>query len=680
GQPLAVALLLSCLVVTAVDFLTRPLATATELAVATLGCAFLLAAIEEGFRRGTVPESSSHAILGITGACVASLLLFRALWIPGPVQVTGLTVLMVAAGFFLLDWRWLVAFLVYSGAGWMTVAHLSDYHRLEAATALLIVLAAATSIGAYAGRVLALRREDTLRLAAARSRLESERAAHAQRLSETRMRRLVDAALDAIVEMDGAGRVSEWNTQAAEIFGWSRDEVLGGAVEELFVPLRHRAGFRSGLPRFLGEGEGSMLDRRVELEALHRDGHEFPIELTVTAIHTDREVRYSAFVRDISDRRRIEAALREELRISQATARVSYELSVTTGAERLLDRLCKLTCEVLDCEFSYSMLLDDGQWKTVRAHDEPPQEWETVQLLRFPAEPLRSTMKEHTVLVLSDEMLNLPLGWLLGRYNVSTVLIIGLVRGDEVIGVQTAGYREPGRSFSPLQLRAARELAKVASIALENARLVEELRRANELKSEFVATMSHELRTPLNVILGYHELLLDGAVDPLTDDQREIVDRIGRSARELHELITATLDLSRLEAGRFELNLEDVDLANLGKEIERETRPLQIEKPEVRIRWRIPRDLVEPLTDRAKLKVVIKNLVNNGLKFTDRGEVIVAARELPTGVEIAVADTGIGIPADALESVFEPFLQIDASPTRRHGGVGLGLHIAQRLL
>ncbi len=680
GAALSNALVGACAIVALVDVIGRP-GSAPALGAATAACGAVLLFIRRLFRGGRIAHRSSHALIAAMAISIIGLVLFRASYEPGPIQIAGIGVVMIATGFFLFSTRWLVGVLAISAIGWLLVIRTSDYHAADVGAVLMLLAGAVTGLAAHVGRLRTVTREESLRLEAESGRATIEHHAAALSESEARMRMILDTALDGVLMMDAAGRVSDWNPQAEVVFGWSKDEAIGRRVVDFLVPSSERSRFELGVQRFLDDGGDLDFDRRMEFEALHRDGHVFPVELTVSALRLEHAVHFSAFVRDISLRRSMEEALREELRISQAMAKVSYELSVATGAENLLDKLCNLITDVLDCEFSYSMLLsDDGEWVTVHGADNRPGEWESVSLLRFPGEPLSTSMKDRTVLTLSPSACDIPLGWLMDRYDISAVLLIGLRRGDDVIGIQTAGYRSAGAEFSSLQVRAAKELAKIASIALENARLVEELRRANQLKSEFVATMSHELRTPLNVILGYEELLLDGAFEPLKPDQGEIVERIGRSARELHDLITATLDLSRLEAGRAELNLEDVDLLDLTKEIEGEMRSLQIDKPQVRLRWRLPTEAPEVLTDRAKLKVVIKNLVNNGLKFTDQGEVVIEVKEEADGVSVAVSDTGIGIPKEALASIFEPFLQIDATSTRRHGGVGLGLHIVQRLI
>jgi signal transduction histidine kinase len=139
------------------------------------------------------------------------------------------------------------------------------------------------------------------------------------------------------------------------------------------------------------------------------------------------------------------------------------------------------------------------------------------------------------------------------------------------------------------------------------------------------------------------------------------------------------LDLSRLEAGRLPLELADCDLPHLIGELAAETRHLQ-EKPGVSLIWNVAPQLPLLHTDAIKLKVVVKNLVSNAVKFTESGSVVVDVRARDAGVDISVTDTGIGIAADALPIIFEPFRQADSSPTRHYGGVGLGLYIARRLL
>jgi signal transduction histidine kinase len=191
--------------------------------------------------------------------------------------------------------------------------------------------------------------------------------------------------------------------------------------------------------------------------------------------------------------------------------------------------------------------------------------------------------------------------------------------------------------------------------------------------------MSHELRTPLNIIIGYTGLLREGAFGPLTPDQAETQERVDTKARELLDLIAATLDLSRLDTGRVKVDRGDIDLVALFREIDAETCEAR-HKPGVAYVCRLAPGLPALISDAQKLKIVVKNLVLNAAKFTDQGEIAVVVQPRNGGVEISVADTGIGIAPQILPHIFEPFRQADSSPTRRHDGVGLGLYIVRRFL
>ena len=219
---------------------------------------------------------------------------------------------------------------------------------------------------------------------------------------------------------------------------------------------------------------------------------------------------------------------------------------------------------------------------------------------------------------------------------------------------------------------------KVAERTQELHRLYDDAQVASRLKSEFIATMSHELRTPLNVMMGYTDLLLTGEFGSLTADQTDTLRAVTKHQRQLMELINATLDLNRLEAGKLELELSHCDLPDLLRLLDDETRGWA--KPGIRFIWNVSPDLPRLYTDPTKLKTVLKNLIGNAVKFTERGSVTIDARPNDGGVEISVADTGIGIPKDQQALIFEPFRQVDSSMTRCYGGVGLGLYIVRRLV
>ncbi|MEZ4319976.1 MAG: HAMP domain-containing sensor histidine kinase [Myxococcota bacterium] len=202
-------------------------------------------------------------------------------------------------------------------------------------------------------------------------------------------------------------------------------------------------------------------------------------------------------------------------------------------------------------------------------------------------------------------------------------------------------------------------------------------RLANQAKSGFLASMSHEIRTPLNAILGYTELVLEDAEERGETGMVEDLGRVGRSGRHLLELVNDILDLSKIEAGRMEVAVEPVALEPLLRAVAEEVQPL-VDARENRMEL----DLV-PVTvtaDPARLRQCVLNLLSNAAKFTEGGDILVRLSRDGSHARLEVRDTGIGMDADELRHVFEPFAQGTADTARKYGGTGLGMSIAQKLV
>jgi len=501
--------------------------------------------------------------------------------------------------------------------------------------------------------------------------------------SEARHRTLVEE-LDAIVwEADAATLEFSFVSQRAEaLVGYPVSQWL--AEPEFWVHRIHPDD-RERVQAFWQQAAPVGGEHVCEYRALAANGGVVWLRDVVSVTQNGGARRLRGVMVDITERKLAEQTRDEGAAVSAALAQVGREMIALLDAPQLLQRLCQLTTTLLQCDYSHTWLWDpkDQAYVAAAGYGDPPELWESlrvVKLSRPVIDPLLAQL-EHEGIVHLDLSAFQPT-WpsiFAPPEGVTAGLMLALRRGDEVFGIHTAGYRGRQRPFTQQQQRIGAGIAQLASMALDNVRLLEKLARADRLKSEFVATMSHELRTPLNIIMGYNHLLLEGTYGPLTPEQVDGLKRVAKSSSDLLDLINETLDLSRLEAGRLQVERMDTDVAELLRDIDVETVTLR-DKPAVVFSWNLEPGLPHIHTDALKLKVVLKNLIQNALKFTARGSVTVDAHRCDGGVEFCVADTGIGIAPEAVPIIFEPFRQVDGSNTRRYGGVGLGLYIVRRLL
>jgi PAS domain S-box-containing protein len=524
------------------------------------------------------------------------------------------------------------------------------------------------------------------------------RLATAARQAEARLRdnqRLTQALMehssDLISILNADGTIRYASPSHARVLGYDPAELLGGDAFALVHPddqSRLRDAFAQGFG-------GSATAVSHEFRYRHKDGSWRVVEAVAKSALDDPAIAGTVvYSRDVTARRHAEderaalavdlyTAQSEEAAVASALARIGRALISELERPVLLDRLCRLTVHELGCDMSHTYLRDgdSGDYIPVAGCGNSEEEWEAIRVVRVPREQVErhgGALREADVVQLDERRPGAGIDPVTGQPDAPRVLAMAVRRGGALVGVHAARYRNRSEPCTRAQERIAAGIAQLASMALENARLVEELDRANRVKGDFVASMSHELRTPLNVIIGYSELLVDQMFGELEPEQRDTVRRIGEQGRELLELVNTTLDMSRLESGSVVLTLQEVDLINLLAEIELESQLVR-RNPALAIAWQVAPDVPHLWSDPMKLKIVVKNLLLNALKFTDEGGVVVQASVRDGGVEITVSDSGIGIAADMIPRIFEAFRQGDHGEVRR-GGVGLGLHIVRRLL
>ena len=272
-------------------------------------------------------------------------------------------------------------------------------------------------------------------------------------------------------------------------------------------------------------------------------------------------------------------------------------------------------------------------------------------------------------------------------FKTRSIACVPLRVRDELKGVIEVVSKRVG-SFGDKDLDMLTAIAGPVAIMINHARLIDDLKslhekleKAGRVKAEFLATMTHELRTPINVVIGNLDILLGGFLGELNDRQKESLKTALRNSGEALNLVTSLLDLSRIEAGQVVVRVEEFSLEDVWKELEILFRT-GLSGKEVELRWQAKTPLPRLKTDKIKIKEILGNIVLNAVKFTDRGAIEVSVSSVEGGeqIEIEVRDTGVGIPEDFLPLIFEPFRQAEGSFSRSHGGVGLGLSIARRLL
>jgi signal transduction histidine kinase/CHASE3 domain sensor protein len=277
----------------------------------------------------------------------------------------------------------------------------------------------------------------------------------------------------------------------------------------------------------------------------------------------------------------------------------------------------------------------------------------------------------------------------IGSAPLRWVLAYPIAIGNEAAGAMVlAGMHESTEVGGDFFVDAARQLA----VALHNAWTHDRMRQkslalaeqgarlahANKVKTEFLASMSHELRTPLSAILGFADLLMTSPKEQLSIRARESLERIKRNGEHLLGLINDVLDLAKAEAGLAEVRLAPVNVTQLARACVAEVDSLRSGK-ELRLIADVGEAPIETVTDPQRVRQILLNLLSNAIKFTDEGEVVLSARATASEIHLAVRDTGIGIPADALKELFQDFHQLEAGDGRRYDGTGIGLALSRRL-
>jgi signal transduction histidine kinase/HAMP domain-containing protein len=390
---------------------------------------------------------------------------------------------------------------------------------------------------------------------------------------------------------------------------------------------------------------------------------------------TELEARVAAATQEIRQRADELAALYE----------IGKEITATLDLDRMLRTIADEAVRLVGADKSLILLVDAGEERLTRAvgHGYTQAQLDKHTFEEF-LDGISGWVLREKVPTLSENIQTdeRNRGKALASARQSSdrsAAVAPLLIEDEVIGTLTVINTGPAKSFRLDDLKLVSMLAGQAAIAIQNAQLYEAAQEADHVKSAFLASMSHELRTPLNSIIGFTGIILQGLAGPLNPEQGKQLNMVRDSSRHLLDLINDVLDISKIEAGQLETVRESFDMREAIDKVARTMTPMA-EENGLRLTTDVSPLVGQVTSDRRRVEQILINLVNNGIKFTDQGEVRVECEISGDWMVTRVVDTGIGIKPEDMGKLFEPFRQIDTGLARQHEGTGLGLSICKRLV
>jgi len=503
----------------------------------------------------------------------------------------------------------------------------------------------------------------------------------------------VETATDGVAVTDLDGGIIFVNRALAKMHGAGSYEMIGKFFKNNF-PESYWPALDQAMQQILVDGSWTG-----ELMLHRKDRSTFPAQISASLIKDQggRPMGILGICQDISEKKKLEQEILRSNRELSGLNTIASTVSQTLNWQEILDRSLKTIMELTRSGAGWVYLLD-GELKTrmklVARRGLPAESAEREPEWAEKDCPCWEAVKSKQPRVLEIESCSNSGHCRIPGEKLRCHLAVPLKSKDQVLGVMNLAW-ESERDFSEKELKFFSSVGNEIGIAVDNALLFEDVERAKEklqklnrkleeasqIKSDFLANTSHELRTPLNSIIGFLGLILDGyCVDK--QEEREFLRNAQQSAKQLLSIINDVLDLAKIEAGRMELDLQEVELRGLFDEVGALTQ-VQAQQKKLKLSYTCenhpsPKVYADP----GKLRQILINLVGNAIKFTDKGSITVRSlvQEERGNVLIEVVDTGVGVPADAQKKLFEKFRQADGSSTRRHGGTGLGLTITKNLV
>jgi signal transduction histidine kinase len=450
------------------------------------------------------------------------------------------------------------------------------------------------------------------------------------------------------------------------------------------VPLRSRDGVVMGLVSVQSEYTNAFSERDVQL-------------LTTIGTQISLAMENASLFTRLTD---AALQLKERAKRTETLYQIATLLSATLDQDHILSLAAEQINKLLEADHCGIVLIDQDK-NVARLVAEYPETMLSRQDFTISDLSTFNELWDKDILAYVDPRNDPRLDFQrdsIVEMGIRSILIARLFAKGRLIGSIGIDMVNREHVFTPEQIEVVRTLANQLALAVDNAELYKQALAANEMKSQFLATMSHELRTPLNAIMGYTEMILAGVYGPVSDKQRDRLDRVYINAQHLLLLINDVLDLAKIESGRLALHLETINILPLVQTVITNIAP-QAEAKKLTLTSRLPENPPPVQADTVRLRQILINLMSNAVKFTREGSVTlnvdlwdVAMHKrpptLPEDIDLhmgqwlvfSVSDTGIGIAPENFKLIFDAFRQVDGSAVREFQGTGLGLAITRELV
>lgn len=467
--------------------------------------------------------------------------------------------------------------------------------------------------------------------------------------SEQRNLLIMNASLNAIITINMAGNITFWNDKAEKIFGWKKHEVLGKKLSNIIIPHQHREAHERGMQHYLKTSEGPVLNKTIELTALNINGEEFPIEISIAPLQQGNDQFFSAFIQDISERKKAETNLKfQEEKYRNIIANMNLGLIEVDNNDKIIyanqgfENISGYTIQEIIGKNPEKFLLC-GNNKNIIQEKKKLRSQGFSDIYQLPIKNKRGELK----------------WWAISG---------------------APNYDDKGNLLGSIGIHLDITEQKKLELALEEEKVKAEY--ASKAKEAFLANMSHEIRTPLNAIIGF---LRELSKQQLTQIQAKFIENSSIAAKHLLAIINNVLDISKIESGEMSLEHEDFNLENCIKNVITVLEPKASEK-NLKLQYQYDSKLHKIFKgDSLRLEQILFNLIGNSIKFTSKGFININCKYIKDQNNtqefcIEVKDTGIGMNKNYIQTIFKKFSQEDKSISRKFGGTGLGMTITHELV